>query len=87
MKTIDVSITWNNPDEENWLNADNIAIALHVYCPNTQFEVEERTYFKEEIKKLAKFLRANFPKEVETNASALFEKSSAVDLVMELLSK
>lgn len=34
-----VTIEWDDPDNENWLNDDNIAIALGAYCPNTRFAV------------------------------------------------
>ena len=39
MPKIDVSIEWDEPDEVFWLNADNVAIALHAHCPNTRFQV------------------------------------------------
>jgi len=38
MKTI-VEICWDTPEEQYWLCADNIAVALSAYCPNTQFKV------------------------------------------------
>ena len=34
-----VLIQWDTPEEEGWLAEDNIAIALHAYCPNTTFRV------------------------------------------------
>lgn len=40
METI-VKITWDKPEEQHWLNAYNIKIALSSYCKNTKFEVEE----------------------------------------------
>lgn len=38
---ITVKIKWDKPEEQAWLNADNISIALHAYCKNTKFEVKE----------------------------------------------
>ena len=40
MKT-KVIIEWDKPKEQQWLCADNIAIALSAYCKNTKFEVSE----------------------------------------------
>lgn len=40
METI-IKITWDKPEDENWLCADNIKIALSAYCKNTKFEVVE----------------------------------------------
>ena len=40
MKTI-VKINWDHPQEQLWLCADNIALALSAYCRNTKFEVIE----------------------------------------------
>ena len=40
MKTI-VEIEWDEPQLQEWLCADNIAIALHAYCTNTKFKVRE----------------------------------------------
>ena len=34
-----VLITWDMPDNKEWLAEDNIAIALHAYCPNTKFRI------------------------------------------------
>ena len=34
-----VLIQWDDPDYVGWLAEDNIALALHAYCPNTQFKV------------------------------------------------
>ena len=34
-----VLIQWDTPEEEGWLAEDNIATALHAYCPNTTFHV------------------------------------------------
>lgn len=36
-----VTIEWDEPKEKGWLCADNIAIALRAYCPNTRFNVSE----------------------------------------------
>jgi hypothetical protein len=38
MKTT-VEIEWDGPEDQAWLCAENIALALHVYCPNTKFKV------------------------------------------------
>lgn len=40
MKTIDVRIAWDKPDEQHWLNADNIKTALEAHC-YTNFTVTE----------------------------------------------
>jgi len=40
VKTI-VEIEWDEPQMKEWLCADNIAIALHAYCPNTKFKVKD----------------------------------------------
>ena len=40
MKTI-VEIEWDQPEEQAWLCAENISIALHAYCKNTKFKVRE----------------------------------------------
>ena len=37
---ITVEIGWDVPPDSNWLNADNVALALHAYYPNTKFTVE-----------------------------------------------
>lgn len=42
MPSIIIKIKWdwpNDPCDKNWLNADNVAIALHAYCKNTKFIV------------------------------------------------
>jgi hypothetical protein len=39
MPRIIVQIEWDTPDQPLWLNADNVAIALHSYCKNTKFKV------------------------------------------------
>ena len=41
MPKIRVEIEWDWPDEDFWLNADNIAIALHQVCTKTNFTVTE----------------------------------------------
>ena len=41
MPQIIVRIEWDKPEDEFWLNEDNIAIALHAYCKNTKFIVKE----------------------------------------------
>lgn len=41
MPEITVIIEWDNPEDFFWLNADNIALALHSYCKNTNFNVTE----------------------------------------------
>ena len=40
MKTI-VVIEWDTPKEQDWLCADNIAVALSEHCKNTKFKVKE----------------------------------------------
>lgn len=40
MPKIVVEIEWDWPEDENWLNADNIALALHSYCGSTRFRVQ-----------------------------------------------
>lgn len=40
MKTV-VEIEWDKPEEQAWLCADNIALALSAYCKNTTFRVRE----------------------------------------------
>lgn len=42
MPKVVVEIEWNEPDEQDWLNADNVAIALHAYCKNTKFIVYQQ---------------------------------------------
>ena len=41
LQKITVEIEWETPDDPNWLNADNVSIALHAYCPNTKFHVTD----------------------------------------------
>lgn len=36
-----VKIIWDKPEEQQWLCADNIKIALSQHCKNTNFEVIE----------------------------------------------
>lgn len=40
METI-VKITWDKPQIQEWLCADNIKIALSSYCKNTKFDVKD----------------------------------------------
>ena len=40
MKTT-VTIEWDKPQEQAWLCPENIAIALHAHCKNTEFKVTE----------------------------------------------
>ena len=39
MPEITVTIEWDKPAEQGWLCPDNVAIALHAYCPKTHFKV------------------------------------------------
>ena len=41
MPKIAVEIEWDYPDEQQWLNADNIEVALGAYYKNTYFDVVE----------------------------------------------
>ena len=41
MPSLMVRIDYDKPVDLNWLNADNVAVALHAYCKNTKFEVTE----------------------------------------------
>jgi len=41
MPSIVVEIEWDIPDEQFWLNADSVALALHAYCRNTRFAVRQ----------------------------------------------
>jgi len=41
MPRIKCEITWDEPDDQNWLNIYNIKVCLDAYCPNTHFEVVE----------------------------------------------
>ncbi len=36
-----VEIEWDYPDEQHWLNADNIKVAMSSHCKNTVFNVVE----------------------------------------------
>lgn len=42
MKTI-VEIEWDQPEDENWLCPDNIALALSQVCRNTTFKCVKHT--------------------------------------------
>ncbi len=39
MPCLTVKIAYDQPCDPDWLNADNVSIALHAYCSNTKFEV------------------------------------------------
>ena len=41
MPKITVEIEWDQPTDPFWLNADNVSLALHAYCPNTRFQVQD----------------------------------------------
>lgn len=41
MPKITVEIEWDYPDEQHWLNSDNIETALAAHCKNTAFDVVE----------------------------------------------
>ena len=41
MPKITVEIEWDWPDLPSWLNADNVALALHAHCKNTKFVVRD----------------------------------------------
>lgn len=43
MPKITVEIEWDEPKDEHWLNAGDVAICLHAYCKNTRFKVHELT--------------------------------------------
>lgn len=51
MKTV-VEIEWDFPEEQAWLCADNISIALHAYCRNTKFKVFELQSLRDELAEL-----------------------------------
>ncbi len=51
MKT-KVEISWDKPEDQNWLCAGNIQAALSAHCTNTKFEVKE---LSEIMKELTKF--------------------------------
>ncbi len=73
-----VKITWDKPEEQQWLCADNIKIALSQHCKNTKFEVieiQKPKDFKErlniekidlqnKVEKLESFLQTEKAKEV-----------------------
>ena len=58
MKTT-VTIEWDKPQEQAWLCPENIAIALHAYCKNTEIKVTESLSqpTDDEIEKEAKRLQ------------------------------
>lgn len=41
MPKIAVEIEWDWPEEPEWLNSDNVALALHAHCKNTKFVVRD----------------------------------------------
>lgn len=41
MPKIIVKIEWDVPDDKNWLNPYNIALALHSHCKNSRFLVSD----------------------------------------------
>jgi hypothetical protein len=41
MPEIKVKIKWDKPKDKNWLNNNNIVVALSRYCKNTKFDVIE----------------------------------------------
>ncbi len=60
MKTT-VEITWDRPEDQNWLCAGNILLALQRYCKNTRFEVKEVSKFDaklDELHGIAKYVEA-----------------------------
>jgi len=57
MKVV-VEITWDKPEEQAWLCADNVAVALHTACKNTKFQVRE---VDPDIEKFADAMRRSFP--------------------------
>ena len=58
MPKIAVEIKWDWPDEPSWLNADNVAVALHAYCKNTKFVVRDIDETAKLIKKYEDLLLA-----------------------------
>lgn len=73
-----VKITWDKPEEQQWLCADNIKIALSQHCKNTKFEVVEisqpkdfkerlnleRINLQDKVEKLESFLQSEKAKEI-----------------------
>ena len=41
MPSLTVKIVCDGPEEPNWLNACIVELALHTYCENTKFAVDE----------------------------------------------
>jgi hypothetical protein len=86
-----VLVQWETPDEKNWLSSDNIQLALTTMCPNANLrvidenDIAESNYWKDEVRKLARFLRTNYPVDVERNMTEPLQRNSAVDLAIELL--
>ena len=83
MPRIIVQIEWDTPDEPLWLNADNVAIALHSYCKNTKFKVgssPEGTGASEAIYGFASWLTTRHERTV---ISSKDDASVIADLVAE----
>lgn len=61
-----VLISWDFPSDKNWLAEDNIALALHAYCPNTSF----RVYPEDAIATVAEELRLERRAEMQDRAES-----------------
>lgn len=46
MPSLVVKITWDTPDDPEWLNPYNVELVLAEYCPNTAFEVTQVSEMK-----------------------------------------
>lgn len=80
MPAINVRIEWDWPDEQSWLNPDNVRVALSAYCRNTAFTVTD-------ISKTVFIVRDNWPSGsllvgVYSNVDAALEHKDAIDLAM-----
>ena len=51
-----VKITWDEPQDENWLCPENIKLALLSYCTNTKFEVEKVIPLELPVKPASEFI-------------------------------
>jgi hypothetical protein len=86
-----VLIQWDTPDEKGWLSSANVQLALSTMCPSAnvkvydESEIAQSDYWKDEVRRLARFLREYYPADVERNMTEPFRKSSAVDLAIDLL--
>lgn len=86
-----VLVQWETPDEKDWLSSADIELALVTMCPMANLrvidesEIVQSDYYKSEIKRLARFLREHYPVDVERNMTEPLQRSSAVDLAIELL--